>query len=638
MAEVLGRGGHATASPSISSIRRHAGLSVRLAIGLMGLMGLLLAACGPDNSSGPALAQNQTISWPYNTSAQISACTPSSKQPCSVATSHGEVFDPAIVSAAEDLGSLNMLYAGLVTLKSSNLTVQPDAATGWTVDSTGTVYTFHLKKNLHFSDGTALTASDYAYSIDRALDPNLCAGQDAKSYGPQGVNSCNPAPGQNLGRTYLSTILGAVDRLNGAIPTVIGQGNDPKHGVDVVDPYTLIIRLAKPYPYFLEALTYPTSFPVEQSLVKKYPGGLWVDHLDEGGCSGPFKVVSYGGGQELKAVANTYWEASWQKLTIQEVDRPAFGSIDDEYSAYNKAGQYDITDVPPTAYALARSQDDFNEVPTLSTGYFGLNFDKPPFDSSLVRVAFDLALNKQILVDRILNGASSPSNHIIPRGMPGFNPSLVNPAPDGTESLTGNTDAAKQLIKQANQQCNGSVVPTPDFCPYIDNGASSLEIDFLYDSTTASDHDVTTAAASSWSQVLGLNVKAVGSNTDFNTYVGYIENHDYQAWSLSWIADYPDPQDWTSIQFADGAPYNASNMSSGDLDKLMAAADVDQNSNDRMAKYNQIEQDVVNQVPWIPYAQGKAFWRQRSWVHGFGLNSLLSMTDVNWPNVYITQH
>ena len=613
-----------TAVPSVSCVRRSTCMSVRLAmalVGLLSLLSLLLAACGLDNGSGPAYAKNQTFTWPYYGTDNLQ---------------RDEVFDPATITAAEDLGTLNMIYSGLVTLKSSTLTVQPDAAT-WDIDSTGTSYTFHLKHNLHFSDGNPLTASDYAYSIDRALDPNLCTVYDAKTYGapPAGTGEC-----QQVSYTYLSMILGAFDRLGGKINTIIGTGDDPTRGVDVLDPYTLRIRLAKPIPYFLEALTYPTALPVERSLIQKYPGGLWVAHLDEGGCSGPFKVVSYGGGKVLKLVPNTYWEAAYQQLTLTEVDRPAFASIDDEYTQY-RAGQFDYTDIPGKDYSLARSQDDFNEVPTLETLYFGLNFDKPPFDNVLVRRAFDLALNKQLLVDRILNGGAIPTNHIIPRGMPGFSPALVNPPPDGTQSLTGNHDAANKLIQQALQQCNGSVTPTPDFCPYIDSKSRSLEVDIVYDSNQATDHDVTTAAAASWAQVLNLNVKAVPSNVPTNSYYGNLgPGCPYQAWSVAWISDYPDPQDWTSLQFSHSpqTPFNASDVNDPDLDKLMKAADTDLNPTDRMSKYNQIEQDLVNLVPWVPYAQGKAFWRLRPWVHGFGLDSLLSMVDLNWPNVYITQH
>src|SRR5262249_45306556 len=144
--------------------------------------------------------------------------------------------------------------------------------------------------------------------------------------------------------------------------------------------------------------------------IQKYPGGTWVDHLDQGGCSGPFMVKSYGGGQQLTLVPNPNWVAAWNKpLTLTEVDRPLVTSTDDEYNNY-KAGQYDYTDVPGNRHASSQGQDDFHEVPLLETDYFGLNFTQAPFDQVEVRQAFDLALNKQLLVDRIQNGAAIPTN------------------------------------------------------------------------------------------------------------------------------------------------------------------------------------------------------------------------------------
>jgi ABC-type oligopeptide transport system substrate-binding subunit len=56
----------------------------------------------------------------------------------------------------------------------------------------------------------------------------------------------------------------------------------------------------------------------------------------------------------------------------------------------------------------------------------------------------------------------------------------------------------------------------------------------------------------------------------------------------------------------------------------------------RAQDYNQIEQQIVAQVPWIPFMQEKAKWRLRSWVHGFTLNSLAVMPDISWPSVYVT--
>src|SRR5262249_3466772 len=116
--------------------------------------------------------------------------------------------------------------------------------------------------------------------------------------------------------------------------------------------------------YFLEALTYPTAYVVERKLVedKSNVGGFWVDHLDKGGCSGPFMVKSYGGGKELALVPNPYWEAAWGKnLQLSEVDRPLVSDQGDEYTRY-QSGQFDYTVVPLTSFQFAVGQDDFHEV------------------------------------------------------------------------------------------------------------------------------------------------------------------------------------------------------------------------------------------------------------------------------------
>lgn len=607
-----------------------------IVLAIVCIVSVALTACGPSTGNQGGLAKDQVFTWPYdkpNVTSMSGAV-------------HGEVFDPATVSSVYDSGTLSMIYTGLVTFD-SGLNVVGDAASTWDIEGGGTIYTFHLRHDLHFNDGKPLTATDFAYGINRALDPALCAVQDAASYGPKprGTGTCSALPSQTplsppLAAGYLGVIVGADRRLagpGGDSNSLIAQGDDPNHGLNVLDPYTLRIRLSQPAAYFLEALTYPTSFPVERSLVEKYPGGLWVDHLNEGGCSGPFQIKSYGDGKKLTLVPNPYWEQSFGKnLTITQVDRPLVQSFDTEYANY-KAGQYDYTTVPGNQYTFARGQDDFNEVPTLSTRYIGLNFTKAPFDDQRIRQAFDLSLNKQLLVDRIWNGGATPSNHIVPRGMPGYNDNLKNPPPDETQSLTGNQTAAVALIQNAAKSCTPGAELLPDYCAYITG--QKLEIDVWVGHSDQTNRDIVTTAAQQWSQVLGLNVKAHFA-TSFDELLGLLQSPATapQAWYLGWVADYPDPQDWLTLQFHSGLVSNASGVNDKDLDALMEKADKEQDRKARMSEYNQAEQNIINLCAWIPISQGKLYWRQRRWVHGFGLNPLNNMVDINWPNVYILQH
>jgi oligopeptide transport system substrate-binding protein len=594
-------------------------------IAFMGALSLILSACniniGGASSTNTALAKSQVFTWPYVDSSDT--------------IGHNEVLDPAFVTTLKDSGTVDMIYTGLVTFNSS-LGVRGDAATRWDVSQDGKTYTFHLRPNLKFSDGTPITASDFAYSIDRSLDPNTCTVGDAKTYAVTGACSAGSAPSQ----VYLAYILGANDRQSGKISTMIANGDNSRFGLNVLDPQTLRIRLTAPVSFFLDGLTYPTSFVVEKALILKYPGGQWVDHLDQGGCSGPFEIKSYGADKVMTLVPNPYWaEAFGQKLTITQVVRPVISTEDAEYEAYH-AGQYDYTDVPASSYAFAHGQADFHTVTSLETDYFGLNFKQPPFDNLQVRQAFDLALNKQFIVDSVEKGGAVPTNHIVPQGMPGFNPGLLNPGRDGTQSLTGNQDAARALIAQAQSTCPApGTLGAPDYCPFI-MGASPQPIYLYAQKDSQTNVSIANLAADAWNQSLKVNVKvkAVSFDAMVNNVILPAAQDPMQIWEIGWIADYPDPQDWLTLQFQTGSPYNSEGISIPSLDKLMTNADSEQDQAKRMQMYNQAEQIIVDQCAWIPFQQGKRYWRQREYVRGFGFNSLGLMLDINWPNVYIVTH
>jgi peptide/nickel transport system substrate-binding protein/oligopeptide transport system substrate-binding protein len=617
----------------------------RIIVLLIGLVPLLLAACNVQQSPGAQLASDQTLTWPLQSESKIA---------------YDEMLDPAEVSAAYDLATIDMLYVGLVRL-GGDLSVQPDAATAMPdISPDGTRYTFHLRQGMKFSDGQPLTAKDFAFSLDRALDANLNGScnadtsnpdpdDDAATYAPASVGTCS-----GVGATYLNRILGAGDRLNGKggkDHSVVNPNNgtdDPHYGINILDDFTLVIRLDSPVSYFLEALTYPTSFAVEQSFVEKYPHGKWVDHLDQAGCSGPFMVKSYGDGTQMTMVPNPSWEAAWgQQISLKQVVRPLISTTDDEYSNYLK-GQYDYTDVPANQYATAHGQGDFNELPQLATTYFGLNWHLAPFDNLSVRQAFALALNKQLLVDRVENGGAIPTNHIVPRGMPGYYPDLqLMPPLDKTQSLTGNQAAAQQLISDARKNCPAFIFSSDkahQYCKYI-AATNPAEID-MYTRNTDTAKQLATTASQQWNSVLGVNIKVVPVKFGTLLHMVIFEPDPLkrpQIWGLGWLADYADPQDWLSLQFATGAPYNASGVSDPTLDSMLQKADTDPVANTtqiqtRLADYNKAEQYIIDQVAWIPYQQAKFSWRERPWVHAFALNSQDFVPDVAWANVTILDH
>ncbi len=249
-------------------------------------LSLLIVACG-----GGSTAPTQKNPAP----------APASQQILRLPVEGGDFdsLDPALTSSG--LGApYNIIFNGLVTTQDDG-SITDQLAASHTVSSDGLTYTFTLRPNLKFSDGTPLTASDVAYSINRTL---------------------LPATQSNV-RVYLSLIKDFAKITSGQIPTLTGDS------LLVKDDRTISIILSKPAAYFLGALSYSTSFVVEKKLIDKY-GNKWTDHLDEGGGCGPFKVKSYSHTTGLVLVPNPNYFGFQPK--IQQIQYIIAGDRDSNYN------------------------------------------------------------------------------------------------------------------------------------------------------------------------------------------------------------------------------------------------------------------------------------------------------------------
>src|SRR6266702_2193123 len=185
-------------------------------------------------------------------------------------------LDPALASDQASITAIQMIFTGLVQVD-DKLQIHPQLAQSWDVSSDGLTWTFHLRPNLKFSDGSPLTSQDVAYSIDRALQP---------------------AEKSTVGPIYLALIKDSDKLVAGKIKTIIGDS------IMTPDPSTVVLIANKKASYFLDALTYSCPYVVEKSLIDKYGNTKFTDHLTEGGGDGPFKVASYTHGQNIIFVPN----------------------------------------------------------------------------------------------------------------------------------------------------------------------------------------------------------------------------------------------------------------------------------------------------------------------------------------------
>ena len=456
-------------------------------------------------------------------------------------------LDPAEPVNTASNTVIGLVFSGLIRLD-EHLEVQPDGAERWTVSDDGLVYTFFLRDDLRFADGTAVTANDFKYSINRALAP------ETASYG---------APFQ------LGEIAGALDVVEGRATMA--------SGVQVLDQHVLEIRLHKPQAHFLAQLAYPYTFVVPQSLVESS-----ADWEQNAFGTGPYKVRSWTPGQSIVLEANEhYWRGQPGLSTVEFFFYPQSEQAVQDYLA----GKLDVmggqqTPIPANYLETVQHLPDFKTSAALVTRYIGFNNQRQPFDDPAVRQAFAVVTDKQTLVETVLAGAAEPAQRILPTGLLGTELPLRPLAYDPAQ--------AQQLLSTAGYA----------------NGSPAIELAY---GKEGDNQRVAEYLGSQWSEQLGVEINVQGY--DINTFVELLNTTYFtpaeglQMYLSVWGADYPDPHNFLSQQLRSQAPNNNGHFSNADFDRLVDRADrldKPEELDQRLQLYNNAEQIAVDQVGWLP--------------------------------------
>lgn len=527
-------------------------------------------------------------------------------------------LDPALANDQSSLEAISLIFTGLVQLD-DNLQVQPQLALSYEVSEDGLTYTFHLRPHLTFSDGQPLAASDVAYSIDRALSPEL-------------------ANLNGVTLTYLGMLKDASERVDNKVSTLIGDS------IKVVDPQTVQLIIDTSSSSFLQALSYPSSFIVEKSVIDKW-GSKWTDHLNENGGqggAGPFKVQNYNHSTGIVFAANPDYYGPRPQL--QHVRFDFYKTAQAAFAAY-QANQADVVKaVAPERQSVAQALPDkqYTQTAELTIDYIAMNYLYKPFDNIHIRQAFALAINKDSITTALYNGTRQPTCHLIPQGMPGYNPRLQCPAGVSTR---GDAAKARALFEQGLQEEGLTLATLPP-----------LKITYQ-NNTPALDSAITTLRQQ-WQQALGVTVttqtmdfvplvQAETKSACTQSNLALCQNQGLQMWVAAWGADYPDPQDWITQQFDQNAPNNMSNYGQnlGDTAKTqqqlqveMEKADVEPDQPTRLAQYSRIEQQLVNDVAWLPLDQRSSSSLLKPYVAGQTANPLSLIPPNDWSRIYIGSH
>ncbi len=477
-----------------------------------------------------------------------------------------ESVDPHKTSTTYEAHILRDLFQGLV-MQDQKAELIPGAAESWTVSDDGLVYTFKLRKDGVWSDGSPVTADDFVYSFRRLENPETGAEYASMLYVIKGGEEVNT-----------------------------GKGKPEDMGVKAVDPLTLEITLKSPTPYFLEMLTHQSAYPVSKAAIDK----LGADWIKPGNLvsNGAYTLAEFVPNDHIKLVKNPkFWDAGSVKIDVVN-----YIPTEDRSTAMKRfeAGEIDTNDDIPTeqlADLKAKFGDQLRIGPYLGTYYYTIKTDKAPWDNVELRNAVSMAIDRDFLAEKVWNNSMLPGYSMVPPGVAGYTSAMAKFA---DMSQIDREDAAKAILEKLGY--------TPEH---------PLKMEIRYN--TSENHKNTAVAIQEQLKPLGIEITLL--NTDTKTHYGFLEQKgDYDVARAGWIADYKDPETFLGIS-RKASGNNYSNFNNPKFEELMDKAAADGGKpEERMKDLAEAERVLIDEVGNIPllYYSYKNLVSPK--IHGFDEN------------------
>jgi oligopeptide transport system substrate-binding protein len=453
--------------------------------------------------------------------------------------------DPHKTSTIEEANILGDLFTGLVAVDSSGNTI-PGAAESWTVSADGKVYTFKMRKDGMWSDGTPVTAKDFVFSIRRVLDPAT-----ASEYASMAFPLLN-AEQANGGKAKLEEV-----------------------GVKAIDDMTLEITLKGPTPYFLEMLTHQAMYGVSEANVKKFGN----DFVKVGNLvsNGAFMLAENVPGDHIKLVKNPkFFDAATVVL-----DTVNYIPTEDRAAGVKRfqAGEIDsMNDIPTEQLADMKSKfgDQVHIQAQLGTYYYVFKAKKAPWDNPKLRNAISMVIDRDQLATKTWSNAMLPAYSMVPPGITGYTTRYMSYS---NMAQLDREDAAKKIFDEL-----GISLAKPQ----------KLEIRY----NTSENHKNTAVAIQEMLKPWGFDVSLI--NTDGKTHYSYLEQRgDFDVARAGWIADFKDPVTFLNLAHT-GDGNNYADYSNKDYDALLDKASVEPDPAARMKMLSDAEAIFMEDVPLMP--------------------------------------
>ncbi|QRG66300.1 peptide ABC transporter substrate-binding protein [Brevibacillus choshinensis] len=418
----------------------------------------------------------------------------------------------------------------------------------------GLTYTFHLR-DAKWSNGDPVTAHDFEFAWKRALDP-----QTASDYAYQLFYIKNGAD-YNAGKAKRDDV-----------------------GVKALDDKTLEVHLENPTPFFLELTAFATYYPVNKKVVEANPN--WAMEASSHVGNGPFKLETWAHKNKMSFVKNdSYWDKD--NVKVDKIDVTMIEDQNTELSMFENdeldwAGG-PFSTLPTDAIPALKESGAFKVIPVANTYWYQFNIEKPPFNNVKIRKAFGYAINRQAIIDNILQAGQIPATGILPPTM------AVKP--DGY-FRDHDTELAKQLLAEGMQEL----------------GISKLPPITLIFNTSEAHKKIAEAVQDQWKQTLGVDVKV--ANMEFKVYLDTLDSGNYQIARRGWVADFNDPVNFIEI-FREKKGNNNTNWTNPHYNELLQQAAKERDLEKRKQLFGQAEQILMDEMPLSPI-----YFYTLSWLQG----------------------
>ncbi|KAB8032193.1 peptide ABC transporter substrate-binding protein [Fluviispira multicolorata] len=466
------------------------------------------------------------------------------------AGSEPQTLDPTKCNETVCSDIIDKLFEGLVR-SDENGEIRPSQAEKWSMSPDGKVYTFYLRKNLKWSDGSKVTAYDYVYSLQRLADPKVASEQSS----------------------FLENVL------NGKEITA-GQKSVDTLGVKALSDNILEVVLSKPTPYFLEIMSVLNTYPVQKKNLEKY-GSEEFNHAGKLVSNGAFKLLYRRNGDKIILEPNEhYWNK--ENIYLDKVNFIITNDLNSEYRMYESGQLHKTYEIPADRYKeiQAKYSKEFNNKPYLSNYFYIFNLNNPKFKDKKLRTALNIAIDREIITKTILGLGQKPLYDLIPYGMKNYaqNKAYWQDWPREKQLLE-----AKKLFKEAG---------------YSDG--KSLKIQILYN-TSENHKKVAVAIASMWKQAFGIVAEPV--NEEWKTMLDTRELGKFEVMRMGGVANLNDPYDFL-IDFTSKSNTNSSKFKNVEFDKYFEMSKNELNPSKRQKMQEQLGRIIIEEVPVMPIYSG----------------------------------